>query len=213
MMAFSSSAGNTGARHLMFTVNLDPETLDSPHLEELLDRYNELWEDRVVFEINERITTNYTTRLKDLQVDFNLRYCADDVNSWSPAAKSALYDRVELSKVGNASSRELIGELSKVDYSTFQTAMRQRGDDAEKAIESIASHRIAGKPLIVEGIAQKNYLRFLTRHWSVDRHGLLFGQGYDLNPGPPWDAWTLDLRTFGLAGGHLLHEKRSTRRR
>jgi len=120
------------------------------------------------------------------------------VNSWSPAAKSALYDRVE---------------LSKVDYSTFQTAMRQRGDDAEKAIESIASHRIAGKPLIVEGIAQRNYLRFLTRHWSVDRHGPLFGQGYDLNPGPPWDAWTLDLRTFGLAGGHLLHEKRSTRRR
>lgn len=198
LSSVASREGNTGARHLMFTVNLDPETLDSPHLEELLDRYADLWEDNVVFEINERITTNYTTRLKDLQVDFDLRYCADDVNSWSAAAKSALLDRVE---------------LSKVDYSTFQAAMQQRGDSAERAIESIASHRIAGKPLIVEGIAHKAYLRFLTRHWSVTTHGTLFGQGYDVSPGRPWDSWTMDLRTFGLAGGHLLREKRSQRRR
>lgn len=198
LSSVASREGNTGARHLMFTVNLDPETLDSPHLEELLDRYADLWEHNVVFEINERITTNYTTRLKDLQVDFDLRYCADDVNSWSAAAKSALLERVE---------------LSKVDYSTFQAAMQQRGDSAERAIESIAAHRIAGKPLIVEGIANKSYLRFLTRHWSVTTHGTLFGQGYDLSPGRPWDAWTMDLRTFGLAGGHLLREKRSQRRR
>ena len=32
LSSVASSAGNTGARHLMFTVNLDPETLDSPHL-------------------------------------------------------------------------------------------------------------------------------------------------------------------------------------
>jgi hypothetical protein len=177
---------------------MDPETLDTPHLEQLLDRYADLWEERVIFEINERVTTKYVLRLKTLQADFNLRYCADDVNAWSESAKSALLERVE---------------MSKVDYPTFQNAMVRRADNPKQAIDEILQHKIPGKPLIVEGVSNQSYRRFLTRNWSADVQGNLYGQGYDVLPGPPWDDWTRDLRSFGLPGGHVFREKRSSSRR
>jgi hypothetical protein len=187
----AAEEGNVGVRHLLFTLNLDPEMLDCVYLEDFLERYSLDLGRNVLFEVNERITSRYLRRLKELQVDFNLRYCADDFNNWTPEVKEALKDRVE---------------MSKVDYPTFLRAMAIRGDNPSDAIRQILAHKIDDKPLIVEGIEDRNYMRFLDRHWPCSSHGQLFGQGYIVQPGHPWDAWTLDLRDFGLPGGHILAE-------
>jgi hypothetical protein len=188
LKASATRLGNNGAKHLTFTMNLDPETLDSPFFDELLDRYGDLWEQCVVFEINERVTSAYVSRLKDLQVDFNLRYCADDVNQWNASAKAALMSRVE---------------MSKVDATAFQEAMRRRGEEPAEVIRALASHRVPSKPLVVEGVSEQNHLRFLVRHWPIDKLGPLYGQGYGVKPGAPWEDWMLDLRDVGLPGGHV----------
>jgi TIR domain-containing protein len=186
----AAEVANVGVRNLLFSLNLDPEMLDCPHLEDFLDRYQFDLGESVLFEVNEKTTSKYLRRLKELQVDFNLRYCADDFNNWAPEVKEALKNRVE---------------MSKVDNNTFLNAMAVRGDDPKKAVELILEHRIPGKPLIVEGIEDRNYLRFLDRHWPLETHGSLFGQGYIVLPGKPWDEWTMDLRNFGLPGGHFMN--------
>jgi EAL domain-containing protein (putative c-di-GMP-specific phosphodiesterase class I) len=181
--------GHGGVWRLLFTVNLDPEMLDCSGLEKFLEMYERHRDKNVLFEVNERTTSRYLRRLKELQVDFNLRYCADDFNDWEPEVKKELKDRVE---------------MSKVDYKTFRKAMDMRGDSPEEAIRCIAAHRISGKPLIVEGVESFNYLRFLHERWPSNKYGHLYGQGYIIEPGQPWDSWTTDLRKFGLPGGHFL---------
>jgi hypothetical protein len=181
--------GFSGVWRLLFTINLDPEMLDCPALDGFLERHRHYWKDNVVFEVNEKTTTRYLRRLKELQVDHQMRFCADDYNDWEPEVKKALRDRVE---------------MSKVDYKTFRGAMEVRGDDPEEAVRRIAAHRIAGKPLIIEGVENPNYMRFLHEHWPCNKYGQLFGQGYIIEPGRPWDTWTADLRSFGLPGGHFL---------
>lgn len=180
---------NSGVWNLLFTINLDPEMLDSCYLDDFLEWHQRDWDTNVIFEVNEKTSIAYLSRLKILQADFGIRFCADDFNDWDAEVKKALKDRVE---------------MSKVDYKTFRAAMDVRGDCPEEAIRLIAAHRIAGKPLIVEGVENQNYLRFLHKHWPSNKYGQLFGQGYIIEPGRPWDAWTTDLRTFGLPGGHFL---------
>lgn len=181
--------GNEGVWRLLFSINLDPEMLDCKELEPFLDRYQYFWEKNVIWEINEATTAKYLRKLKELQADRKLRYSADDFNNWNQEVKRALRDRIE---------------MSKVDCKTFRQAMDMRGDDPKAAIEHIAAHRIADRPLIVEGVEKSNYLRFLREHWPFKKYGHLYGQGYIIEPGSPWDAWTADLRRFGLPGGHLL---------
>ena len=185
----ASQEGKEGVWRLLFSVNLDPDMLDSVWLDSFLDKYQHHFEKNVIFEVNEKTTSKYLRKLKELQVDRKLRFCADDYNNWDPEVKSALRDRVE---------------MSKVDCRTFRQAMDMRGDDPKGAINLIAAHRIADRPLIVEGVEEATYLRFLREHWPFKKYGHLYGQGYIIEPGSPWDEWTADLRRFGLPGGHFL---------
>lgn len=191
----ASQEGKEGVWRLLFSVNLDPEMLDCGGLYSFLDRYMYLWEKNVIFEINESTTSKYSRKLKELQVDRKVRFCADDYNNWDPEVKRALRDRVE---------------MSKVDCKTFHQAMEVRGNNPREAINLIAAHRVADRPLIVEGIEDPNYLRFLREHWPLKKYGHLYGQGYIIEPGSPWDEWTADLRRFGLPGGHFLMSSRET---
>jgi hypothetical protein len=184
--------GVLGAKNLVFTVNLDPEMLDSRHLEPFLERYQHIWEGRFLFEVSERTTRVYLKRLRDLQVDFKLRYVADDYNAWNSEAKRDLQSRVE---------------MSKVDCATFFSAMDIRGNRPKAAITALSAYKIGNKPLILEGLEQENYLRFLNANWPANTRGAVFAQGYRLKPGVPWETWTVDLQAFGLPGGHILADK------
>jgi EAL domain-containing protein (putative c-di-GMP-specific phosphodiesterase class I) len=190
LRTWATEDGNPGARHLLFTLNLDPEMLNCSHLEKFLDRYSHIWENQFLFEVSERTTVSCLARLRELQSDFKLRYCADDYNAWNSDAKNALKKRVE---------------MSKVDNETFRVAMDLRTTQTKAAIAQLSVHKIANKPLIVEGLENEKHLRFLNAHWPHTTHGGLFGQGYMVEPGRPWETWTVDLKKFGLPGGHILN--------
>jgi hypothetical protein len=176
-------------QHLLFTLNLDPIMLDSRYFDYLLDRCAVYRSKQVIFEVNEKTTKRYLRRLKECQVDHSLRYCADDLNQWDPQVRDELIERVE---------------MTKVDYMGFQKVMEARCDGPSEAIARLAEHKLPDKPLVVEGVENPSYLRFLHGHWPVASHGHLYGQGYAISPGPPWNRWIRDLKDFGLPGGQIL---------
>ena len=182
-------SGYVGARNLLFTINIDPFMLDSAHFKKLLRWYYTDLSHNVLFEVNETTTKQYLPKLKNLQVDFNLRYAADDLNGWHPDVRAALIDRVE---------------MTKMDYRSFKDAMSVRGDDATRSLGLLLRHNVREKPLIVEGIEDEDYLAFLERHWDYRKHGHLYGQGYCLDSRHHWNAAIQPLKPFRLPGGSYL---------
>ena len=57
----------------------------------------------------------------------------------------------------------------------------------------------------MEGVQDPDYLLFLENNWE---HGELYGQGYGLDPGQPWNNEMLSLKEFGLPGGSALRRRR-----
>lgn len=184
-------SGHLGARNLIFSINIDPFMLDSPHFKKLLRWYYTDLAHNVLFEVNETTTKQYLPRLKNLQADFNLRYAADDLNNWHADVRDALIDRVE---------------MTKMDYRSFKEAMSVRGDDVHRSLDLLLRHNVRGKPLIVEGIEDEDYLAFLERHWDHRTHGHLYGQGYCLDSRHHWNAAIQPLKAFQLPGGSYLAE-------
>lgn len=184
--------GHGGARNLMFSINVDPFMLDSEHFKKLLLWYYTDLSHNVLFEVNETTTKQYLPKLKNLQVDFNLRYSADDLNNWHPEVRAALIDRVE---------------MTKMDYRSFKEAMNVRGDDLQRALDMLLKHNVREKPLIVEGIEDRDYLEFLERHWDFKQHGHLYGQGYCLDSSHHWNSAIQPLKDFRLPGGSYLADQ------
>jgi hypothetical protein len=167
--------------------------LDSPLFKRFLHWYGDVLERNVIFEVNEATTAGYLSQLKKLQADFNLRYAADDLNQWNDQVRSALMGRVE---------------LTKMDHNSFEAAMDIRGDDPREALSRLRAYKIRGKPLVVEGVQDPDYLMFLERQWDYKKCGELYGQGYELDPGLHWDSDMLSLKDFGLPGGSALRRPR-----
>jgi len=181
--------GIDGARNLLFSLNLDPFMMDSEYLRKFLKWYYLDLESNVLFEINETTTKQYLGRLKNLQVDFNLRFSADDLNMWHKDVRDALIDRVE---------------MTKMDSYGFIKAMEDRGEDKEETIRLIQCHNIFSKPLIVEGIQDIDYLHFLERNWDYEKYGRLYGQGYAIEAGLHWEKTVQPLKGYELQGGSIL---------
>jgi len=184
-------AGNDGVNNLFFTINLDPLMADHPHFETFLNWHRYDLGHNVIFEINESTTARSLERLKMLQVEFDLRYAADDINAWDPQVRDALLHRVE---------------MTKVDYSEVAKAMKSRGDDPFETIYLLRKHKIEGKPLVLEGVDMK-HVRFLERYWDFPRQGSLYGQGQDIECGPPWEEAVSPLKPYGGAGGGFIRRK------
>jgi hypothetical protein len=181
--------GHSGARNLIFSVNLDPFMLESPHLKTFLKWYYHDLAHNVIFEVNETTTKQYLGKLKNLQVDYNLRYSADDLNAWHEEVRTALLPRVE---------------MTKMDYKSFVDAMAVRGDDKDETLRQLLAHNLVDKPLIVEGIQDPDYLEFLERHWDFKKYGYLYGQGYLIEPGLHLKETVRPLKDYGLPGGSFL---------
>jgi len=181
--------GINGARNLLFSLNLDPFMMDSDYLRKFLNWYYHDLEHNVLFEVNETTTKQYLRRLKNLQVDFNLRFAADDLNNWHKDVRDALIDRVEMTKMDNYG---------------FVEAMECRGEDKEETLRLIQCHNILSKPLIVEGVQDSDYLHFLERNWDYEKHGQLYGQGYAIEAGLHWESTVQPLKGYELPGESIL---------
>ncbi|MBF8276258.1 MAG: hypothetical protein HW390_1331 [Candidatus Brocadiaceae bacterium] len=184
--------GHPGARNLMFTINLDACMIESKHLETFLHACKNLLEN-VIFEINEETKTRHIARIKEIMLKFDLRFALDDINDLDNDLDT------EVRKV-----LEKRAELSKLDFKTFKKSMENVWDNADEAVKLISTFRIDGKPLVVEGLKDKTEQGFLENKWKQGKLGHLYGQGFNVDPGKPWEAWLSDLKNFGLPGGHIL---------
>jgi EAL domain-containing protein (putative c-di-GMP-specific phosphodiesterase class I) len=181
--------GHKGACNLLFTINLDPIMIESPHFKKFLSWYGLELKHNVIFEVNESTTKQYLSILKNLKTDFGLRYAADDLNHWQQDVRAGLIKHVE---------------ITKMDHSSFVKAMEGRGDNAKQTMRALLAHNIKNKALIVEGVQDPDYIDFLERHWDFKKHGFLYGQGYILDSGIHWDSAVKPLKGYGLPGGSFL---------
>lgn len=178
--------GKVRAKNLKFSINLDPDMLASERLKPFLEWYHHDIRHNVIFEVNERTTKACVQRLLNLRVDYELRYAADDLNRWNKSVRSALIDCVE---------------LTKMDCKAFLRAMRVRGQDPSKTLVRLRDHKIPDKPLVVEGVEDPDYQHFLELTWNSNQWGELYGQGYSLECGVPWEGAVQSLKPYGLPGG------------
>lgn len=185
--------GKKGVKNLIFSINLDPLMVDSPHFPTFLEWHPFELNHNVIFEINETTTARSLPKFKELQVDFDLRYSADDLNSWDPEVRDALIDRVE---------------MTKLDYKTFSEAMEGRKDDPYETLFRLKQHKVRDKPLIVEGVRPSDF-EFLERWWKFPEMGYLYGQGQSIDCGPPWMDAVFPLKPYGGLGGGFLRRPES----
>ncbi len=188
----ANRGGYYGARNLIFSINLDPVMVESEYFKKFLVCYQYELSQNIIFEVNESTTQRSISKLKNLQVDFNLRFSADDLNAWDTDVRNVLIDRVE---------------MTKMDYKSFSAAMQIRGDNKKQAIEQIRKYKITNKPLIVEGVQDNDYIQFLQRNWDFKKYGYLYGQGYCLESSFHWEKSNiLSLKPFELPPGSYLSE-------
>ncbi|MBF0623714.1 MAG: pentapeptide repeat-containing protein [Magnetococcales bacterium] len=180
-------------RHLLFTINLTQDMLDSPLLGPFLDRYQR---DNILFELNEKISNARSVRRgQDIH---QLRLVLDDWNSWKHRDVGLdLEPRAEWTKIDARS--DMAGSMG------FQDLMEKVGDGTppERIIQLLKQWILPNKPLVIEGVEQADDLRFLQNHWR-EAGQLLYGQGHGLVLGDPWRGWLASLKDYGLDGGFIL---------
>lgn len=184
--------GRTGVKNLKFSINLDPYMLDSPRLMTFLEWYHHDIRDNIIFEVNEKTTTRYLTQLRNMRADFELRYAADDLNRWGKSVRSALINHVE---------------MTKMDCKAFRQAMRLRGEDPSKTLVRLCAEKVPDKPLVVEGVEELDYVRFLELAWSSRQLGELYGQGHSLECGLQWEGAVESLKPYGFPGGGFFRKE------
>jgi hypothetical protein len=174
----------------IFSMNLDPLMLDSPHFEEFLKCHYHGAVRNLLFEINETTARSLFEKLKVLQDGFDLRYAAEDLSSWNGETATAVVDRVD---------------MTKIDHRALANAMARRVNDPREAICVLREHRVADKPLIVEGVHDPDHQVFLERHWDYEKYGRLHGQGYALNVGATRNSEVFSLMDRNRTRNCLSH--------
>ena len=192
LRAEAAKMGKVGAKNLQFSINLDPYMLASERLKPFLEWYHHDIRHNVIFEVNESTTRACVEQLLNLRVDYELRYAADDLNRWNKSVRSALIDRVD---------------MTKMDCKAFLQAMRVRGQDPSKTLVRLRAHKIPNKPLVVEGVQHPDYAHFLELAWDSNQWGELYGQGYSLECGVPWEGAVQSLKAYGLPGGGFFRKE------
>lgn len=161
---------------LKFSLNLDPTMVDSPLFRQFLLRYATTMRNKVMFTIGSHASMHCLNELRSLQGEFDLRFVADGFNMWSGHARESLIHRVD---------------MTKMDRMTLQRAMRMRGENPVATMRSLRARIVRGRPLIVEGILDKDQLMFLQDHWDAARDGELYRQGGGIQLGDYWDLQSL----------------------
>ena len=185
-------------QHLFFTINLEPDMLASEYMGEFFDRIDK---HNILFEINEK--TSDSTAVKVLKSIHNIRLVLDDWNSWeNQEAAEELEAFAEWTKIDAGNSLEGAKNNGKMG---FRNLMNKLGTwTPKKIIDSMKKWVLEGKPLVVEGVENKNDFRFLQTHWQKHSPERLYAQGYGVDPGPSWQAWLANLADFDLGGGFIL---------
>ncbi len=139
------------ARHLFFLIHLDPEILNSPYFIGLIDHYPQLFQQNILFGIEEDPGREMMDMIKRRQRIDNLRFALGHVTKFRNSTISTLKKQVD---------------LAKLDVETFRREMDQMVDKPpQNIIRALKDYLLPGKPLIIEGTTGRDDIQFLQNYW------------------------------------------------
>jgi len=165
---------------LTFSQNVDSNYLNYPRtLKTLLELFPE-YKNMFFFEINEEVSADYLTTIRDLAEDLGIRIALDDTNKMDVNVHHQLLDLADWIKIDYQATANLEEHL-----------LSDRGKNIIIHFEEYA--RGARSPVIVfEGLQETSPLKkFLELNWKM-KNTVLYYQSRERLPLPPWDKY------FGL---------------
>ncbi len=165
---------------LKFSQNVDSNYLNYPRtLKTLLELFPE-YQDMFFFEINEEVSADYLTTIRNLAQDLGIRLVLDDTNKMDVNVHHQLLD---------------LADWIKIDFQATAYLDEQfligGGENIINHFEEYA--RGARSPVIVfEGLSEISPLKkFLEKNWKLN-NTVLYYQSRERSPLPPWNKY------FGL---------------
>jgi len=165
---------------LTFSQNVDSNYLNYPRtLKTLLELFPE-YQSMFFFEINEEVSADYLTTIRDLAEDLGIRIALDDTNKMDVNLHHQLLD---------------LADWIKIDYQATayleELLLVQEGEKIINHFEEYAKG--ARSPVIVfEGLQETSPLKiFFEKNWEM-KNTVLYYQSRERQPLPPWNKY------FGL---------------
>ena len=165
---------------LKFSQNVDSNYLNYPRtLKTLLELFPE-YQEMFFFEINEEVSADYLTTIRNLAEDLGIRLVLDDTNKMDINVHHQLLDLADWIKIDFQATSYLEEQLSVGG-----------GEEIINHFEEYA--RGAHSPVIVfEGLREISPLKnFLEKNWKL-HNTVLYYQSRERVPLPPWNKY------FGL---------------
>tara|TARA_Y100001970_G_C14187043_1_gene833190 strand:- start:689 stop:1684 length:996 start_codon:yes stop_codon:yes gene_type:complete len=165
---------------LKFSQNVDSNYLNYPRtLKTLLGLFPE-YKEMFFFEINEEVSADYLTTIRNLAEDLDIRLVLDDTNKMDVEVHHQLLDLADWIKI----------DFQATAYLEEQLAL-QGGEEIINHFEEYA--RGARSPVIVfEGLQESSPLKlFFEKNWKFN-NTVLYYQSREREPVPPWNKF------FGL---------------
>ncbi|MDI6793489.1 MAG: pentapeptide repeat-containing protein, partial [bacterium] len=183
--------GAEGANALIFTINLDNELLSSRFLSpEIFRRYMSS-KDNLLFEVNEGLHEDKIRRVIELCQTYQFKVALDD--------SAEMSDRVRLALGGYA-------KLVKISMKTSQKLLSSRSEAPPAAtIAELAKYRQEGKPFVIEGLEDEEWIEFLKTNWKKE-YGELYVQGYAVRCGRKFTKFLMPPEESGIKGAYLIRD-------
>ncbi len=165
---------------LKFSQNVDSNYLNYPRtLKTLLELFPE-YKEMFFFEINEEVSTDYLTTIRDLAEDLQIRLVLDDTNKMDVNVHHQLLDLADWIKIDFQATAYLEKQFTLLG--------------GEKIIAHFEDYAKGSRsPVIVfEGLQEKSPLKnFFEKNWKLSNTVLCY-QSRERSPLPPWNKF------FGL---------------
>ena len=165
---------------LTFSQNVDANYLNYPRtLKTLLELFPE-YKEMFFFEINEEITEDYLTTIRELANDLGIRFALDDTNKMNINVHHQLLDLADWIKIDFEATANLEEQL-----------LSGYGEKIILHFEEYA-HGARSPVIVFEGLSETSPLKvFLEQRWKqIDT--VLYFQSRERTPVPPWNKY------FGL---------------
>lgn len=175
------------AESLLMSVNLDDIVLRSEDFVEVVSR-NRI-DETTLLEVNEEVTLERVSRLRQIADTYKLRLALDDSNNMHEEVRSALLDRVDLVKVDFKFCREQLAGIGTVP--------------PEEIMRGLVDLRQEHVPLVIEGIETTQDIAFIQNHWRKE-YGPLYFQGWAVCVSGGLDRFFQPVNTKDLPKGYTL---------
>lgn len=182
------NSGISSLSDLIFTQNIDTYYLD--HIEELKALFSVFpeYENLFYLEINEKITTDYLERIRDLSSQLKIPLVLDDSNKMNASVHWSLLDLADWIKIDFQATRSLEERLIEGHGEQILLHFQRYAQNSKTAA------------IVFEGLQEDSVLKkFLLEFWNIEETAIYY-QSRERLPSAPWN------QCFGLLQDHIENE-------